>query len=102
MDPIKDMPQDIEGAIEMPTLSRELGQNDSHAADSPATLSVQSSMVALRVAHPREGANVQELPPVDRGMGAWLFCAGGFVSEMMVWGFSFRYASFGLILNRLR
>lgn len=82
---------DLEGAHELPTLSTAVA--DSHPS-SPTTLSAQSSMVALRVAGlagPQEGTTVQELPPVDRGVGAWMFCAGGFVSEMMVWGFSFRF-----------
>ncbi len=57
------------------------------------TVSTQSSMVALRVADPQEGVTVQELPPVDKGIGAWTFCAAGFVLEMMVWGFGFRFVS---------
>ena len=62
------------------------------AENTPTTLSAQSSMAALRVEDPQEGANVQELPPVDRGVGAWTFCAAAFVLEMMIWGFSFRSA----------
>ncbi|TFK93289.1 MFS general substrate transporter [Polyporus arcularius HHB13444] len=58
------------------------------------TVSTQSSMVALRVADPQEGVTVQELPPVDKGIGAWTFCAAGFVLEMMVWGFGFSYGIF--------
>ena len=34
--------------------------------------------------------NAQELPPADRGIRAWTFCAAGFVLEMMTWGFGFR------------
>ncbi|KAI0770597.1 MFS general substrate transporter [Fomes fomentarius] len=62
--------------------------------DTPATLSARSSMAALRVTDPQDGTNVQELPPVDRGVRAWMFCASGFVLEMMVWGFSFSYGIF--------
>ncbi|KAI0686604.1 MFS general substrate transporter [Earliella scabrosa] len=64
------------------------------AENTPTTLSAQSSMAALRVEDPQEGANVQELPPVDRGVGAWTFCAAAFVLEMMIWGFSFSYGIF--------
>ena len=62
---------------------------------SPASLSMhaESSMAALRVADSTDdGVNVQELPPVDRGLKAWTFCAAGFVLEMMIWGFGFRFA----------
>lgn len=37
--------------------------------------------------------NVQELPPVDAGRGAWTFCLAGLVLETLVWGFSFRYVA---------
>ncbi|KAI0718179.1 MFS general substrate transporter [Cerioporus squamosus] len=60
--------------------------------EEPRTVSTQSSMVALH--DPQEGADVQELPPVDRGLRAWTFCAAGFVVEMMVWGFGFSYGIF--------
>lgn len=60
------------------------------SALTPRTLSAQSSMVALRAGDPKEGVNVQELAPVDRGVQAWTFCFAGFVLEMMVWGFGFR------------
>ncbi|KAI0754563.1 MFS general substrate transporter [Daedaleopsis nitida] len=64
------------------------------ADTTPMTLSARSSMAALRVVDPQEGANVQELAPVDRGVRAWTFCAAGFVVEMMVWGFGFSYGIF--------
>ncbi|KAK7686226.1 hypothetical protein QCA50_010446 [Cerrena zonata] len=38
--------------------------------------------------------NVQELPPVDAGRGAWTFCLAGLVLETLVWGFSFSYGIF--------
>ncbi|KAI0373779.1 MFS general substrate transporter [Pilatotrama ljubarskyi] len=62
----------------------------------PATLSGRSSRAALRLhgQDPQEGATVQELPPVDRGLKAWTFCVCGFVLEMMIWGFSFSYGIF--------
>ena len=62
--------------------------------ETPA-LSAQSSMAALRAVDPhgQEGVSIQELPPVDRGLGAWAFCASGCVLEMMVWGFGFRLVS---------
>ncbi|KAI0700119.1 MFS general substrate transporter [Cerioporus squamosus] len=62
--------------------------------DHPGTLSTQSSMATLRVVDPQEGVNVQELPPVDKGIRAWTFCAAAFVLEMMVWGFGFSYGIF--------
>ncbi|TBU45568.1 MFS general substrate transporter [Dichomitus squalens] len=70
----------------------ELG--DSHPGTPATSLSAQSSIAALRAADPQEGANVQELPPVDRGFGAWMFCASAFITEMMIWGFSFSYGIF--------
>ncbi|KAI0759368.1 MFS general substrate transporter [Trametes elegans] len=60
----------------------------------PATLSAKSSRAALHISGPQEGATVQELPPVDRGLKAWTFCISGFVLEMMVWGFGFSYGIF--------
>ncbi|KAL3472268.1 MFS general substrate transporter [Aspergillus californicus] len=36
----------------------------------------------------------QQLPPVDRGMDAWLFLAACFVMEALVWGFAFTYGVF--------
>lgn len=79
---------DIEGPFEMSTFTARANPS------SPVTpsLSAQSSMTALRgsATDPREGINVQELAPVDRGIRAWTFCISGFVLEMMVWGFGFR------------
>ncbi|KAI0072296.1 MFS general substrate transporter [Panus rudis PR-1116 ss-1] len=43
---------------------------------------------------PLDTANVQELPPVDVGRGAWSFCLAGFVLEALVWGFGFSYGIF--------
>lgn len=34
--------------------------------------------------------NVQQLPPIDGGRQAWLFCLSSFVLETLVWGFGFR------------
>ena len=34
------------------------------------------------------------LPPIDRGMNAWLFLAACFVMEALVWGFAFTYGVF--------
>ncbi|KAI0072284.1 MFS general substrate transporter [Panus rudis PR-1116 ss-1] len=38
--------------------------------------------------------NGQELPPVDRGTKAWMFCLSAFVLEAIVWGFGFSYGIF--------
>ncbi|RPD73239.1 MFS general substrate transporter [Lentinus tigrinus ALCF2SS1-7] len=54
-----------------------------------------SSTTSIADVGSHEGViNVQELPPVDRGIRAWTFCAAGFVLEMMVWGFGFSYGIF--------
>ncbi|KAH9945599.1 MFS general substrate transporter [Amylocystis lapponica] len=37
---------------------------------------------------------VQELPPVDRGKKAWMFCASAFSLELMIWGYGFSYGIF--------
>ena len=84
----------FDSPYEMSLLS--IGQGDSQTA-TPMTLSTQSSMAALRVADPDQGVTVQELPPVDRGIRAWTFCAAGFVLEMMVWGFGFRFAFYSSV-----
>ncbi|KAL7280779.1 hypothetical protein ACG7TL_005723 [Trametes sanguinea] len=66
-------------------------QGQGHAG----ALSSQSSQATLREdTGPQDGATVQELPPVDRGVKAWTFCIAGVVLEMMVWGFSFSYGIF--------
>ncbi|KAI0788889.1 MFS general substrate transporter [Abortiporus biennis] len=39
-------------------------------------------------------APIQELPPVDKGRDAWVFCICAFVLETMVWGFDFTYGIF--------
>ena len=67
-------------------------REDSQPGSPTKAQSAQSSMVALRAADPQEGTTVQELPPIDGGSGAWIFCASAFVVEMMIWGFSFRYS----------
>ncbi|THH27418.1 hypothetical protein EUX98_g6779 [Antrodiella citrinella] len=38
--------------------------------------------------------NVQQLPPIDGGRGAWLFCFSSFIVETLVWGFGFSYGIF--------
>ena len=65
-------------------------------------LSAQSSIVALGAADPQEGTTVQELPPVDGGSGAWIFCASAFTVEMMIWGFSFRYGLLSLLHTEIQ
>lgn len=40
---------------------------------------------------PDSSVNIQQLPPVDGGHQAWLFCFASFILEMLVWGFGFRY-----------
>ena len=38
---------------------------------------------------PDDSVHVQQLPPVDGGKQAWLFCFASFVVEALVWGFGF-------------
>ncbi|KAJ2985860.1 hypothetical protein NUW54_g10004 [Trametes sanguinea] len=75
----------VQDELELPTL------NGDSSRGTPVTLSAQSSRAPLHVHDPREGATIQELPPVDRGVKAWTFCFSAFVLEMMVWGFGFSY-----------
>ncbi|EIW52382.1 MFS general substrate transporter [Trametes versicolor FP-101664 SS1] len=67
---------------------------DAKGTSTPATYTRSSSRAALHSQDPQEGATVQELPPIDRGIKAWTFCFSAFVLEMMVWGFSFSYGIF--------
>ncbi|OBZ77440.1 hypothetical protein A0H81_01952 [Grifola frondosa] len=72
---------------EMPVIR----QSDSQTGltlPSPDSVSLEASSTFQ--GEPQEGANVQELPAVDKGVGAWMFCICGFFVEMMVWGFGFR------------
>lgn len=55
--------------------------------DPASTSSFQESTTT----QPDSSINVQELPPVDAGWGAWTFCLAGLVLETLVWGFGFRY-----------
>ncbi|KAI0754564.1 major facilitator superfamily domain-containing protein [Daedaleopsis nitida] len=68
------------------------GETPSRLSDTPMTLSAPSSMATLRAEDTHKSANLQKLAPVDKGVRAWTFCAAGFVLEMMVWGFGFRWA----------
>ncbi|GAA6000233.1 hypothetical protein JCM10207_007918 [Rhodosporidiobolus poonsookiae] len=40
-----------------------------------------------------EGEGTQELPPVDRGRGAWGFVVAAFFLETFIWGYSYSFAS---------
>ncbi|KAI0672646.1 MFS general substrate transporter [Trametes maxima] len=53
-----------------------------------------SSGTAHHDSDPQEGATIQELAPVDRGIKAWTFCFAGFILDITVWGFSFSYGIF--------
>ena len=61
-------------------------------ASTPAmsTRSDGSHLTVLGQSEPQEGVNIQELAPIDHGLGAWLFCICGFIAEMFIWGFLFR------------
>ena len=91
MNMFNEQSRDVEESYELSKVTAQEQVADVQSPiDTPATLSAKSSMAVLRVEEPQEGVNVQELPPVDRGLRAWTFCAAGFVLEMMVWGFGFR------------
>ena len=77
---------DTKSPYELTTFSAGPSQPDTPISP----LSRRSSMAALHAVDPQEGANIQELPPMDGGVRAWTFCAAAMVLEMMVWGFSFR------------
>lgn len=49
-----------------------------------------AQLQVLEHSEPQEGTTFQELAPIDRGFGAWTFCASAFVAEMFIWGFLFR------------
>ena len=75
---------------------------DGHSGSLVKVLSAQSSTgtLELQAAELKEGKTPQELPPMDGGSGAWIFCASAFIIEMMIWGFSLRYGL--LALPRVR
>ncbi|KAK7686228.1 hypothetical protein QCA50_010448 [Cerrena zonata] len=58
------------------------------------SLDWQRNEIAASSEHPTSSVNVQELPPVDEGRKAWLFCFSGFMLESLVWGFGFSYGIF--------
>ncbi|CAL1714360.1 unnamed protein product [Somion occarium] len=58
------------------------------------TLEQQRSDISLSSEQPGASVNVQELPPVDEGRKAWIFCLSGLLLETMVWGFGFSYGIF--------
>ncbi|KAJ5820301.1 hypothetical protein N7474_005892 [Penicillium riverlandense] len=47
---------------------------------------------ATRLSNINDGT--QQLPPIDRGINAWLFLAACFTMEALVWGFAFTYGVF--------
>lgn len=46
-----------------------------------------------------DNEGVASLPPTDKGRAAWLFLAGAFVTETLIWGFPF---SFGVLRTYYR
>ncbi|KAH9947008.1 MFS general substrate transporter [Amylocystis lapponica] len=56
------------------------------------TLAVSQSQTLHRPLE--ETIAVQELPPVDRGRRAWMFCASAFLLDLMIWGYSTSYGIF--------
>jgi len=60
---------------------------------STRALSTADTPTALddTVREPVDEVHIQELPEIDGGWKAWRFCAAGFVLEVMIWGFEFRY-----------
>ena len=72
---LTDLKHDVDGA----TSGHSSPTNGSHA-----------QLQVLEHSEPQEGTTFQELAPIDRGFGAWTFCASAFVAEMFIWGFLFR------------
>ncbi|TFK84966.1 MFS general substrate transporter [Polyporus arcularius HHB13444] len=75
-------------------LDSEYGLSTFDSTPAMSTKSNGSRLAVLGRSEPHEGANVQELAPVDHGFGAWSFCACGFIAEMFIWGFLFSYGIF--------
>ncbi|CEQ40786.1 SPOSA6832_02419, partial [Sporobolomyces salmonicolor] len=65
-------------------------ENVAHMEDLPSRLR------RLSMDEPEAGA-AQELPPVDRGRGAWTFVAAAFILD---WGFSYSFASILVYLEK--
>ncbi|GAA5971252.1 hypothetical protein JCM21900_004199 [Sporobolomyces salmonicolor] len=60
-----------------------------------------SRLRRLSMDEPEAGA-AQELPPVDRGRGAWTFLAAAFILETFIWGFSYSFASILVYLEKTK
>lgn len=82
---------DIEGQrIELSDLKHDI--DISTTGHSSPTNGSHAQLQVLEHSQPQEGTTFQELAPIDRGFGAWTFCASAFVAEMFIWGFLFRSA----------
>lgn len=71
----------------------ELGTMGERLAVESSNPVMLSAALSAAPADPQEGTYVQELPPVDRGIAAWTFCAAGLLTQTVIWGFTFRSAS---------
>ncbi|TBU59311.1 MFS general substrate transporter [Dichomitus squalens] len=69
-------------------------QDVSTGASSVTTHGPLADVAVLEHPDGREGVAIQELAPVDHGLGAWGFCACSFIVETLIWGFLFRYGIF--------
>ncbi|GAA6064424.1 hypothetical protein JCM10212_001199 [Sporobolomyces blumeae] len=78
--------ESIQAAVWVPTLSHG-GDGDRRDAV-PEDQSTRLRRMSM--GEPDEG---HELPPVDRGKGAWGFVVAAFILETFIWGFSYCYAS---------
>ena len=77
-------------SYEMETLSSSGKKNPvGISTRSPTIQSEGSAAPAIHASSPQEGATVQELAPVDRGVQAWTFCVAGFALEALVGGFGY-------------
>ncbi|PIL27566.1 MFS general substrate transporter [Ganoderma sinense ZZ0214-1] len=70
---------DLKHEVDASTTGHSSPTNGSHA-----------QLQVLEHSEPQEGTTFQQLAPIDRGFGAWTFCASAFVAEMFIWGFLFR------------
>lgn len=66
--------------------SDQLAANSDALAQEPIAADMNITSDILRGLSDTGSLYVQELPPVDGGLQAWMFCASAFFIETMVWG----------------
>ncbi|KAI1798150.1 MFS general substrate transporter [Ganoderma leucocontextum] len=94
MDPKLTKAHDLEAAEGQQYELKDLKRDVSSTGHSSPTNGSHAQLQVLEHSEPQEGTTFQELAPIDRGLGAWTFCASAFVAEMFIWGFLFSYGIF--------